>query len=123
LLNSGRVSASAVAQSELAAGDVDSRVLLVLQSLADQQPIDVLGFADSGPGAGPGIPFRAVDLAESDPASSLARPAYLQSIVAILRAHATFPVYTKGGPATLADGQTAIQIEYSAPSPLGLLAA
>ncbi len=122
LINNGHVTLSATAQSELAAGDVDSRVLQLLQALASQEPIDVLGFADSGPGASPGIPYRAVDLAESDPAAGLSGPTYLQSIAAILRAHANFPIYNKVGQTMLADGQKAVQIEYDAPSPLGQLA-
>ncbi len=122
LLNSGRVSASATAQGQLAAGDVDSRVLLALQALATQQPIDVVDFGDSGPGAGPGIPFRTVDLAESDAAAGMAPSAYLQSMIRLLRAHANFPAFTKASQATLPTGQTVVEVEYPAPSPLGLLA-
>jgi hypothetical protein len=122
LLNSGRVSASSAAQSDLAAGEVDSRVLLALQALANQQPVDVVAFADSGPGAGAGIPFRAVDLATTDPTGNMPPGAYLQSMVGILRAHATFPAFAKASPVTLTDGQRAVQIQYAAPSPLGLLA-
>lgn len=119
LLDSGQVTASPTAESELAAGDVDSRVLLALQALANQEPIDILDFGDSGPGASPGVPFRTVDLAEMDPGVSA--QGYLPTIASVLKAHATFPLYQHVGPVTLADGQTAIEIQYSAPSPLGLL--
>lgn len=122
LLNSGRVSASPTAESELAAGQVDPRVLLALQALTDQQPIDVLGFADSGPGASPGVPFRVVALAGTDPASGLTARQYLQQMGQLLNAHADFPAYTKAEPVKV-DGQPAVQIEYAAPSPLGLLTA
>lgn len=122
LLNSGLLSASATARSEIVAGDVDARLLLTLQSLVDQQPVDVLAFTDSGPGASPGIPFRQADLALTDPASGMSPSAYLQSMVRILKTHASFPAYDKVGPGMLPDGQRVAQIEYAAPSPLGLLA-
>jgi hypothetical protein len=122
LMSSGQVSASPTAGTELTGGEVDSRLLLALQALANRQPIDVLAFTDSGPGASPDIPFRAVDLAVTDPAASGMPPSeYLGSLRQLLLAHANFPAYTKVGPVTLPDGQTAVQIEYAAPSPLGLL--
>jgi hypothetical protein len=121
LLNSGLLTVSPSAQSEIAAGEVDPRLLLALQSLVDQQPIDVLGFTDSGPGAGPGIPLRAVDLSTTDPNGGMSSSAYLQGVVQVLRTHATFPPYQKVSRVTMPDGQTAIQVQYAAPSPLGLL--
>jgi hypothetical protein len=121
LLNSGLLTVSPAAQGEMAAGDVDSRLLLTLQSLADQQPIDIIGFTDSGPGASPGVPFRAVDLSTTDPNGGMSSAAYLQGIVQVLRTHATFPAYQKVSRVTLADGQTAAQVQYAAPTQLGLL--
>jgi hypothetical protein len=121
LLSSGHVSASPTAQDELSAGDVDSRILLALQAVANQQPIHVVGFSDSGPGAAPGIPFRTIYLAETDPSAGMSPPAYLHSLVAALRAYATSHAGTKPMQYTLADGQTVIRIEYAAPSPVGPL--
>jgi hypothetical protein len=121
LLNSGNVSVLPVARRELAAGDVDARVELALQALARQEPIQVLRFAYAGPGASPGIPLRAVDLARMDPAAGIAPGAYLQTMVQLIRAHASFPAWLRGGPVTLGTGQVVVQIVYAAPSPLGLL--
>jgi hypothetical protein len=121
LLNSGYISASGTAESELAAGEVDPRVLLALRALANQEPIDVLAFGDSGPGASQGVPFRGVQLAEFDPNALVSRQAYLQVIQQVLDAQATFPAYQKAGPETLSDGETVVQIEWAAPSPFGLL--
>jgi hypothetical protein len=121
LLNSGRVSASPAAESELAGGQVDSRLLLALEAVASHQPIAVLAFSDSGPGASQGIPLRLVDLATTDPASGMTASAYVQSLGQLLNAHSSFPAYTRARPVRLSDGQTAVQIEYAAPSPLGLL--
>jgi hypothetical protein len=121
LLNSGRVSASAAATRELAAGEVDSRLLLALRAVSYQQPIDIVGFNDSGPGASQGIPLRLVALAENDPAAGMSQQAYLHSIAQVLTAHATFPAYAKAGPGTLPDGQTVVEIQYASPGSLGLL--
>jgi hypothetical protein len=123
LLNSGYISASATATSELEAGDVDSRVLLVLQALCYQEPIDVLGFGDAGPGASPGIPLRGVQLAEFDPNALVSRTAYLQVLQQVLNAQATFPAPQHAGVVPLGNGQNGVQIEYAAPSPFGLLTA
>ncbi len=121
LINTGFISVSATAESELEAGDVDSRLLLVLQALCYQEPIDILAFGDAGPGASQGIPFRGVQLAEFDPNAGVSRSEYLQVIQQVLNAQATFPPYQKAGPVTLSNGQTVVQIEYAAPSPLGQL--
>jgi hypothetical protein len=121
LINSGYISASATAMSELEAGDVDSRVLLVLQALSTQEPIDILAFGDAGPGASQGIPFRGVQLAEFDANALVPRQQYLQVFQQVLAAQATFPPPQHAGPVPGADGQTVIQIEYAAPSPFGVL--
>jgi hypothetical protein len=120
LLNSGQLQASPLAESQLEAGEVDPRILLALQSLADQIPIDVLGFSDSGPGASPGIPFRVVDLAVSDPAAGMSEQPYVTTLASVLTRHATFPPYQKLEKVSY-DGQTAVQVQYTAPNPLGLL--
>ena len=118
LLNTGKVSASAAAENDLAAGAVDPRLLLVLKAMANLEPVDVVGFADSGPGASAGVPFRLMALAETDPAASVSASAYLQAMLHLLQAHATFPAFTHVGQATLPDGQKVVQVEYAAPSPL-----
>jgi len=115
LLASGNVSASAAAKSDLMAGAVDSRLLLVIKAIANVEPVDVLGFADPGPGAG--TPFLQMDLAETDPAASVSAPVYLHQMTALLLAHATFPAL-HANQVTLPDGQKAVQVEYAAPSPL-----
>lgn len=116
LLESGKVSASAAAESDLLAGAVDTRLLLVIKAIANLEPVDVLGFADPGPGAS--TPFRQMTLAETDPAASVSPPVYLQQMIALLHAHATFPP-VRAQPVTLYDGQKVVRVEYSAPSPLG----
>ena len=119
LLNSGKVSGSAAAESDLAAGAVDARLLLVIKAIADLEPVYVVGFADAGPGVSAGVPFRLMTLAETDPAASVSAPVYLHQLIALLVAHATFPVFNHVGQVALADGQKVVQVEYAAPSAPG----
>jgi hypothetical protein len=119
LLNAGQVTASPSAQSALAAGYVDARLLLALRALASQQPIDVVSFSDSGTGASAGAPFRVMDLATTDPSSTVPQGGYVGSLRQMLTTHANFPAPFKIGPVPLA-GQVAVQIEYLAPSPLSM---
>ena len=121
LLNSGDVTAAPVAETQLAAGDVDSRLLLAIQALAQQQAVYIVAFGDSGPGASAGIPFRAAELRETDPTGAMAPTAYVQSMITLLNAHATFPAFAQAKQVNLADGQTVAQIEYALPLQLGLL--
>jgi hypothetical protein len=121
LLSSGSISGSPSAKSDLAHGQVDSRILLAIQALIKQAPVDIVSFGRSGPHAGPGIPFRAVDFAEFDPAAGLSGPGYVGKLAMVLKAHATFPVYSSVGQSVY-NGQNVIHIAYAAPSPLGLLA-
>src|SRR5215472_809456 len=56
LLRNSRIKLSAAARTALVAGRVDGRLLTVLAALAGRQPIRVLGFGDTNPGAAPGVP-------------------------------------------------------------------
>ena len=84
LLNDSRITVSATARSQLAAGQVDSRLLAALASLAGHQPIDIMQFGNLGPGASPGVPLRFADLAESVPAAHMDTAAYIRAAWAIL---------------------------------------
>ena len=121
LLKSDRVTASPSAATALSTGQVDSRVLLALQALAAREPIDILEFDDSGPGASSGVPFREADLAVAFPAARMAPQEYIGTLRPILKAHSSFPPFKRVGPTTMPDGQLAAQIEYGVPGSLGLL--
>ena len=120
LLRNRRVSASAAAQRQLAAGQVDSRLLVLIATLASEGPgpMQIVAFGDSGPGASVGVPLREVEIAASPPG---ARSGYLPSVLAFLRAQETR--YLPGSVKTtfLAGGQEVVRIVFDAPSPLGLL--
>ena len=110
LLRNPRVTATADARPALMNGEVDPRLLLTIAALAAQRPVRILAFDDSSPGAGPAVPFRGAEIAALGAGGRGAiltfldaqRPPFLP-----MRA-------TVAGPA-------ALTVEYSAPSPLGLL--
>jgi hypothetical protein len=120
LLNVPRITVSAIARRQLAGGQVDSRLLLAVASLATNEPINIVQFGNIGPGAGPGIPLRFADLASNDQAAHMTSAAYLRSLRASLNsATAQFR------PARIVQvvrpgGQAVLRVEFTAPSPLGL---
>jgi hypothetical protein len=120
LLHDSQISVPPLASRQLTAGAVDSRLLEALVFVAGRQPIRVVQFGNPGPGAGPGVPLRYVDLAELDPAHHLSSAAYVGS----LRAHlSTADVRFRPAivtTAALADGQHVLRVEVTAPSPLGV---
>src|SRR5215472_2668732 len=119
LLNSGRVTGMPMAQSALAEGRVDPRLLHVLEALTSQQPIDIVSFSNSGPGAGPGIPFRTVELATTDSSSSLIGSAYVQWMGSVvLRPSTAFPAINHPRLATLPDGERVAVLEYPLDPPV-----
>jgi len=120
LLNS-RITVSAAARIQLASGLVDERLLTTIAFLAGQHALDVVGFGDVAAGASPGVPTRVLYLAESDAAAHLAGTAYLRAVESALRAQSPPYVPLSVGTVQLAGGQPVLQIEFAAPSPLGLL--
>lgn len=113
LSDSNRIRGSAAARTQLRTGRVDARVMITLALLASLRPVSVVGFGDSGPGAGPGIPLRSMELAAPTGATlrrMLAffveqRPPYRPARVGVTR---------------LRDGQRVLRVEFAAPSQLGL---
>jgi hypothetical protein len=117
LLGNKDLLAAARARRQLAAGSVDSRLLAVLATLADLQPLRVIGFGDSGPGATAGVPLRSVVIG---PVTS-GGAAWDRSVLAFLntqqvpfRPAATVRI-------TLPGDAFALRIQYASPSPLELL--
>ena len=121
LLHNSRIIVSAAARHQLAAGLVDERLLTTLAFLAGQHPVDVVGFGGVAPGASPGVPTRIVYLAESDAAAHQSGTAFLQAIESALRSQNPPYVPLSVGTVQLAGAQPVLQVEFAAPSPLGLL--
>lgn len=118
LLDNANVHVSAAGQTELAAGNVDSRILVTLAALADSGPVYVRQFSDAGPGATAGTPLRSMTIS-AVPVSHDA--GYLADVLAFLRAQrapflATVTVSGTGA-------ATVLEIVFAAPCPLGLLSA
>jgi hypothetical protein len=121
LLRSDQIAVSAEARRQLSAGQVDARLLITIAGLASLHPVDIVAFADAGPGVGAGGPLRSADLSDTGGAPGTRAAAYIRSMLAFLRAQRAPYLAARAGTARLADGQTVVRIEFSAPSPLGLL--
>jgi hypothetical protein len=117
LLSSPRITTSAAARRAIANGRVDSRLLIVIVTMAAQQPLSIVSFTDSGPGAGAGSPFRAAELLG---AAGTNRTTFVQPMIALMQAQQG-PYLPARASVMQLHGHTALYIEYTAPSPLGLL--
>jgi hypothetical protein len=121
LLGNQRIIVSATARRQLADGQVDPRLLAVMAGLAAQRPVSVVAFGDLAPGASPGVPVRAADLA---PAGGTAGPnpaAQMRWMAAFLRAQRDPYLAAHIQTVRLAGGRNVLRIQFAAPSPLGLL--
>jgi hypothetical protein len=115
LIGNHRIAMTAVAATVLRAGQVDPRLLAMLAALAAQQPLRILAFGDPSPGASAVVPLRSLELAPADAGTHAA--ARLRTMLSFLQAQ-RLPFL----PTTAAlVHQSALSIEYAAPSPLGLL--
>ena len=121
LLHNRRIVVAAVAASPLAAGNVDSRLLDVLATMATLNPVRIAAFGDSGPGASAGVPLRSVDLAEVRGASWTGQSAYVRSVLALLRAQVSPYLAASVAPVPAGGGHTVLRVTFSAPNILGLL--
>jgi hypothetical protein len=117
LLSSTRITASAGASKQLAGGQADLRLLYAIAYMAAQQPLDIVAFGGSAPGASAGIPLRSVDLTKADGTAS---PADLQAMLDGLRAQHALSAGMQAEIVRLAGDRTVLRIEFAAPSPLGL---
>jgi hypothetical protein len=117
LLRNPRIRASAAARSELLTGRVDTRLLSTLAAMAVAEPVRVTEFGDSGPGASAGLPLRAAEVAGRAANSA----ASLRNMLALVRAQR--PPYLPAQAAIIerAGGSSVLSIEFTAPSPVGLL--
>jgi hypothetical protein len=123
LLGNKQIDATATARAQLAAGQVDSRLLIAVIFMAGHHPVRIADFSGLAPGvrAGAGNPLRFMDVAQPAGATSNAWLAYVQSVRALLGAQ--LPTYhpLRIELTRLPAGQAVLRIEYGAPSPLGLL--
>jgi hypothetical protein len=112
LSGSNRIQAPAAARQQLAAGQVDARLMITLALMASLHPLHLVAFGDGGPDPA-AAPFRSVQL-------SLAGRAQQQSLLAFLGQQR--PPYRPAHVSTRRTGQhrTILIMEFAAPSPVGL---
>jgi hypothetical protein len=121
LLRSQRIMVSPQGAAQLRAGEVDSRLLVMLAALASLQRLRVVAFGDASSGAqvpSADLPLREVTITS---AGGRGGAAALAPVLAMVRAQrATYqPAF-----ASIVDsaaGRSELLIEFAAPSPLGLL--
>jgi hypothetical protein len=121
LAASSRIAGARVVRQALAEGLVDSRLLSVITALAGQYPINILEFGKNYSGTSVGTPFRMAVFAETDPAAGLSPSAYVDSMINLLRAQSAEYRPALITTVRLPSGQRGLQVQFAAPSPLGLL--
>jgi hypothetical protein len=117
LLRNRRLEIPPAARGELAAGQVDTRLLSILASFAHAGRVRVVALAGAGPGASAGVPVRAAEVTTWPRAS----PERLRQMLAFV--HAQRAPYR---PARMRIAQTAagvpvLDIQFPAPSLMNLL--
>ena len=122
LLRNPHVRVSPAGRRELAAGQVDARLLSALGALASLYRVDVAGFGAPAAGADPGVPLRWADISPV-PAGRGRDAATLNSVKRFLLAQQAPFRPADVTPVRLASGQAVLHVEYTAPNPLGLLGA
>ena len=116
LLTNSHLRFTAADTAELNGGEVDSRLLLLLATLAPQHMLRVVSFGDAAPGAA--LLYRLVTLTSAGSGSA----ADLNGALAIVRAQTSPYAPAHATIVSLPGGQSALSIEFAAPGPLGLLA-
>ena len=119
ILHNAAIEASPRARRQLAAGQVDARLLVTLVTLSHAYRIDIISFG-SGPASGvtPGVPLRFAEIAGA--ARGGHRPASLHALRAFLNAQRT-PYRPSWVTTERIASRSVLHVEYPAPSPLGLL--
>jgi hypothetical protein len=119
LLHSQRIGVAGPAAGQLQAGQVDSRLLIMLAMLASQHPWRVVAFGGASPGVA-AAPFRQVIITGPDAGDLAASLAVVRAQRAPYQPAQAAIVRLPGGQAA-PSGQLALRIDFAAPSPLGLL--
>ena len=122
LLRNPDLRVSPAGRRELAAGQVDARLLSVIGALATPYHVDITGFGAPAAGASPGVPLRSADILPTA-AGPGGGTATLDSVRRFLLAQQTTFRPADVTTVRLASGQTVLRVEFTAPSPLGLLGA
>ena len=122
LLRNPHVRVSLAGRRELVAGQVDTRLLSALGALATPYHVDTTGFGVPAAGASPGVPLRSADISPT-PAHRGRAAATLNAVKKFLLGQQAPFRPAQVTTVRLANGQTVLHVEFTAPSPLGLLGA
>jgi hypothetical protein len=122
LLRNPHLRVPPAARPALAAGQVDARLLSVIGALATLDHIDITGFGAPAAGASPDVPLRWADISPG-PAGRGRDAATLDSVKRFLLAQQAPFRPADVTTVRLSSGQTVLHVEFTAPSPLGLLGA
>ena len=120
MLRNQAVHASPAARRQLTAGQVDTRLLVTLVTLAHSHPVDIISFGTNQPGASPGVPLRSAEIAGA-PGPGSTPAASIQTLRSLINAQQ--PPYRPSAIVAVktATRRTVLRVEYPAPSLLGLL--
>jgi len=113
LLHDPLITFAPATRAQLAAGEVDARLLTALDTLAGSERVRVTAFIDDGPGAGPGLPLRGAELTASNTTA--------RKMLAFFRAQRPPYLCARAAIAALPGGESLLTVEFAAPAPLGLL--
>jgi hypothetical protein len=122
LLRNPHVRVSPAGRRELAAAQVDTRLLSAIGALATPYHVNITGFGAPAAGASRGVPLRSADISPA-PARRGRAAATLNAVKKFLLAQQAPFRPADVTTVRLASGQTVLHVEYTAPSPLGLLGA
>jgi len=120
LIGNGRIALPSAAENQLAAGNVDPRLLITLPALAAKHPIRILAFFDRPPGASSGVPLAGVKLSGTDPRARMLPSAYLRWLTSFLRKQQSVYRAARVTAATH-HGHQVVSVRFTWPSPIGLL--
>jgi len=120
MLRNHSIHASPLASHQLIAGQVDTRLLVTLVTLAHSHPVDIISFGTNQPGASPGVPLRSAEIAGA-PGPGSTPAVSVQTLRSFLSAQQ--PPYRPSAIVAVktASRRTVLRVEYPAPSLLGLL--
>jgi hypothetical protein len=120
MLRNDSIHATPAASHQLIAGQVDTRLLVTLVTLAHSHPVDIISFGTNQAGASPGVPLRSAEIAGA-PGPGSTPAASVQTLRGFISAQQ--PPYRPSAIVAVktASRRTVLRVEYPAPSLLGLL--
>jgi hypothetical protein len=120
LIGSRQIGTPKPVSTQLAAGQVDTRLLFAILAMGSTYRISVVDFGSIANDPSSALPLRYADLAEHVPAAHLTDAAYVRDLLSVLKTlEGPFrPLWTKT--LSLPNREVVLRIAYSAPSPLNL---